>query len=288
MTAHPEPRVGRLVDHRYGKADVRLMRLDRTVNPHRLFEATLRITLEGAFAEAYAEGDNRRVLPTDSIKNTVYALARENSFETGEQFALTLGRHFTATREQVERASISVAEKPWQHHAGFAAAFVAGGEERLTAQVEVTASGSEIVSAGIDGLGILKSSDSGFTDFDRDRYTLLEDTEDRILASRLEAHWDYSRVDDIDFATARRRVRQALLDAFADHESRSMQHTLYWMAEAALRAEETIERITLRMPNKHCLLARLEAIGLDNPNRIFVPTDKPSGVIEGTVERIAL
>ncbi len=288
MTAYPEPRVGRLVDHRYGKADVRLMRLDRTVKPHRLFEATLCITLEGSFAEAYAEGDNRRVLPTDSIKNTVYALARKNTFETGEHIALVLGRHFTRSRDPVDRATISVAEKPWQHHDGYAAAFVAGGEERLTAQVCVTASGLETVSSGIDGLGILKSSGSGFTDFDHDRYTLLKDTEDRILASRLEATWDYSQVDPIDFATARRRVRRALLDAFADHESRSMQHTLYWMAEAALRAEPSIERITLRMPNKHCLLARLEAIGLDNPNRIFVPTDEPSGVIEGTVERIAL
>ncbi|MEM8997573.1 MAG: factor-independent urate hydroxylase [Acidobacteriota bacterium] len=280
-------RLGRLVDHRYGKVGVRLLRLDRSRLPHRLFEATVEVSLEGDFDEAYAEGDNRRVLPTDTMKNTVYALARERAFETAEGFARLLARHFVTDHKQVSQATIRISERPWERHAD--AAFVAGGEERDTVDVRLDVSGGTDVSSGVEGLLILKSSDSGFSDFPRDRYTLLEDTDDRLFSTSLEARWDYSglQVDGAapDFADVRRRVRRALLDAFAGHTSRSVQHTLYWMGEAALEAAPEIERIFLRMPNKHYLLAKLEAFELDNPNVIFVPTDEPAGLIEGTVER---
>ncbi|MEM8931624.1 MAG: factor-independent urate hydroxylase [Acidobacteriota bacterium] len=283
------PRVGELVDHRYGKADVRLLRLDRSTTPHRLFEATVDVSLEGVFDEAYAEGDNRRVLPTDTMKNTVYALARERSFDTAEAFALLLAEHFVETQEQVERATVLVAEKPWTRHGDHPSTFVAGGAERDTTAVVVDAGGDVVISSGVEDLVILKSADSGFADFPRDPYTVLKETDDRIFSTSLDAFWDYAdRQDDateIDFADARRRIRAALLDAFADHESRSVQHTLYWMGEAALAAAPEIERIALRMPNKHYLLAQLEPFGLDNPNQVFVPTDQPAGMIEGTIER---
>ncbi|MDA8019017.1 MAG: urate oxidase [Thermoanaerobaculia bacterium] len=277
---------GQIVDHRYGKAGVRLLRLDRSAATHRLFEATVQISLEGPFSEAYSAGDNRRVLPTDTMKNTVYALARRHEFDTPESLARLLARHFVGTQEQVEKASVDVAEKPWLRHADRSAAFIAGGEERFTTTVVASAEG-ESVSSGIDGLVILKSSRSGFEGFPRDEFTLLKETDDRILATRLEARWDYADAANVDFAAARGRIQTAMLDAFADHDSRSVQHTLYEMAEAALAAASEIERIFLRMPNKHYLLARLEPLGLDNPNCIFVPTDEPAGMIEGTVERVS-
>ncbi|MEO1085439.1 MAG: factor-independent urate hydroxylase [Acidobacteriota bacterium] len=282
-------RIGQLVEHRYGKVGVRLLRLDRSQVPHRLFEASVSVSLEGDFGEAYAEGDNRRVLPTDTMKNTVYALARERAFETAEGFARLLARHFVTEHEQVAQATVRVSERPWARHGDAEAAFVADGEERDTVEVRLDVSGGTDVSSGVEGLLILKSSDSGFSDFPSDRYTVLKDTDDRIFATSLEARWDFSglQVDGAapDFADVRRRVRLALLDAFAGHTSRSVQHTLYWMAEAALEAAPEVERIFLRMPNKHYLLANLEAFDLDNPNVIFVPTNEPAGLIEGTVER---
>ena len=277
-------RLGHVVDHRYGKAGVRLLRLDRSGPVHQLFEATVDTTLEGPFDESYAEGDNSRVLPTDTQKNTVYAMARTREFESPEALARILARHFVDTQEQVETATVRVAEKPWLRHGDHPAAFVAGGEERFTATVVVTAD-DEKVSSGIDGLVILKSSRSGFEGFPRDEYTLLKETDDRILATRLEARWDYTDAGSVNFADARQRIHQGMLDAFARHDSRSVQHTLYEMAEAALASAPEIHRIFLRMPNKHYLLAQLGPLGLDNPNHIFVPTDEPAGMIEGTVER---
>ena len=282
-------RIGRLVDHRYGKADVRLLCLDRTGRRHHIFEANVSISLEGDFAEAYAEGDNGRVLPTDSMKNTVYGLAREQPFESSEGFALLLARHFVG-HSQVSRATVRIAEKPWDRYGAHHAAFVAGGEHVYTAKVTVEATGGVSVTSGVSGLHILKSSDSAFSGFPRDRFTQLEETEDRIFSTQLEGRWDLAQLvseepGKIDFLALRRSVMGALLEAFADHHSRSVQHTLYWMGEAALAAAPQIERIFLRMPNKHYLLARLGAFDMDNPNHIFVPIDEPAGMIEGTIER---
>ena len=226
-------RIGHVVDHRYGKAGVRLLRLDRSGPMHRLFEATIEISLEGPFDESYSEGDNSRVLPTDTQKNTVYAMARTREFDSPEALARILARHFVDTQDQVETATVHVAEKPWLRHGGHPAAFVAGGEERFTTSVVATAQG-ETVSSGIDGLVILKSSRSGFENFPRDEYTLLKETDDRILATRLEARWDYPDSGSVNFIDARQRIQQSMLDAFADHDSRSVQHTLYEMAEAGV------------------------------------------------------
>jgi urate oxidase len=279
-------RLGNLSDHRYGKAGVRLLRLDRSTEPHRLFEATVEISLEGPFAEAYAEGDNCRVLPTDTMKNTVYVMARRHDVDTPEALALHLAKHFEAAQEQVHKATVQVSQKPWLRHGNHPAAFVAGGGDRDVATA-VAEAGSVTVTSAIAGLVILKSSRSGFSDFPRDEYTLLQETDDRILSTSLDARWDYHDSESADFAAVRSRIRRGMLDAFADHESRSVQHTLYWMGEAALAAAPEITRIHLRMPNKHYLLVNLEPFGLDNPNVVFLPIDEPAGMIEGTVSRNA-
>lgn len=281
----------KITDHRYGKAGVRLLRLHRggeRDDVHQLFEATVEISLEGPFTEAFTDGDNARVLPTDTMKNTVYALARQTHIGSPEGFARLLARHFVDRQEQVETATVKVAEKPWRRHGDHLAAFVAGGEERSTATVVATADG-ERVSSGLEGLVILKSSRSGFEGFPRDEYTTLKETDDRILATRLEARWDFDDASgaEADHAEVRERVQKHMLDVFATHDSRSVQHTLYEMAKAALVAAPEVERLFLRMPNKHYLLADLEPLGLDNPNVIFVPTDEPAGMIEATVERRA-
>ncbi len=276
----------------YGKTGVRLLRLLRGKR-HEVLETTLEIRLEGAFDEAYA-GDNSRVLPTDTMKNTVYALARELPFGSAEELCRLLGRHFLATQAQVSKATVYSSERPWQRYGEEPATFVGGGEERATATyvIERAADGPdgdfrETLSAGIANLLILKTAKSGFDHFPRDRYTTLKETQDRLLATRLEATWTYRRAspEDVDFVADRQRVYEALLQSFADHESRSVQETLMAMGEAALAAAEEVAEIHMVMPNKHYLLVNLEPFGLDNPNQIFLPTDDPAGRIEGTLRR---
>lgn len=273
---------GILVHHTYGKTGVRLLRLDRSVEPHRVIELWIEIRLEGDFAEAY-RGDNARVLPTDSMKNMVYALARSSRVSGPESFGLELARHLLATQPQVERVVVDLRERPWRRYAGAVDAFVGDGDHRTTAGVSGGREGL-IVRSGIADLLIMKTARSGFRGFPAGPTTTLPPTDDRILATRLDAAWTLLDAE-ADSSSIRARVEDALARAFVAHDSESVQHTLEAMGQAALAAAPEVTQIHLVMPNKHYLLANLAPFNLDNPNLVFVPTDEPAGRIEGTLRR---
>jgi urate oxidase len=271
--------------NRYGKACIRLVKIRRAREPHELVDLTLDVRLEGAFDAVYANGDNTSCLATDTMKNTVYAMARQDDIEHVEVFAERLASHF-AGKPGVSLVRISTIEHRWDRLAPGGRphphAFVQPGGEQWTAVVTHDRSGTRIVS-GITNLVVLKTTDSGFAGFPRDAFTTLPDTDDRILATSVTAGWQY-RSGMRDFG-ARERVRQALVETFAVHDSRSVQHTVYAMANAALAVCPEIEELTLTLPNRHHLLVDLKPFGLDNPNEVFVATDQPYGVIEATVRR---
>jgi urate oxidase len=269
--------------NRYGKSRVRLVKVRRPPHgaPHELVDLTIDVHLEGAFDAVYVDGDNRPCVATDTMKNTVYALARQDPVAHVEAFASRLADHFIA-KPAVARVTIGAVEHRWERLAGSPHAFVQPGGEQWTALVSRDAQGSSIV-AGLTNLVVLKTADSAFSGFPRDEYTTLPDTEDRLLATSVTASWTY-RADTTAFA-ARESIRRAIVDAFAAHQSRSVQHTLYAMAEAALASCAEITDVTLTMPNRHHLLVDLKPFGLDNPNEIFVATDQPFGLIEATVRR---
>ena len=270
---------------RYGKARVRLVKVRRAREPHVLVDLTIDVQLEGDFDAVYVEGDNRLCLATDTMRNTVYAFARHDPIAHVEAFAERLAAHF-ATGPAVSRARISAVEHRWERviidGRPHPHAFVRPGEEQWTTVVVRDERGTEVRS-GLTGLTVLKTTDSGFAGFPRDRYTTLADTDDRILATSVTATWCYRRGMH-DFAV-RRRIRQALVETFATHQSRSVQHTLYAMGEAALGACADVLEVTVSLPNRHHLLVDLKPLGLDNPDEVFVATDEPYGLIEATVRR---
>jgi urate oxidase len=271
--------------NRYGKASVRLVKVRRERDPHELVDVTLDIQLEGQFEPVYVDGDNRRCVATDTMKNTVYAFARNDDLAHIELFAERLAAHF-ATQPSVTRVRISATERPWQRVVAGGRphphAFLQPGGEQWTALVTCDGEGTH-VSSGVTNLVLLKTTDSAFADFPRDQFTTLSETTDRILATAVTASWRY-RTGMRDFS-ARAAVRQALVETFAAHESRSVQHTLYAMAESALDVCADITEITMSLPNRHHVLVDLKPFGLDNPNEVFVATDQPYGLIEATVRR---
>jgi urate oxidase len=277
--------------NRYGKSRIRLVKVRRPAAgaradaPHELVDLTIDVQLEGAFDAVYVDGDNRPCLATDTMKNTVYAMARRDPILHVEAFALTLADHFAA-KPGVARVRISASEQPWERLSAGGRphphAFMQSGGEHWTAVITRDARGIEIVS-GLENLVVLKTTDSGFSGFPRDEFTTLPETDDRIMATSITASWTY-RPGTTDFA-ARANVRRALIETFAAHVSRSVQHTLYAMGEAALAACADVADITLRLPNRHHLLVDLSPFGLDNPNEIFVATDQPFGLIEATIRR---
>jgi urate oxidase len=267
----------------YGKTRVRLTHLERLGTHHDVKELSVDIFLEGAFEEAFSKADNSIVLPTDTMKNTVYALARKNGVKSIEEFARGLAQHLLGTVAHVSHVRLEIKEVPWARIGESAAAFVQAGQERRTVSFIGTRA-AETVRSGIQDLQILKTSDSGFAGFMKDKYTTLPETNDRLLGTVLQADWLYSE-KDIDFNRTHAEVRALLLATFAAHKSLSVQQTLYDMAEAVLQQFTSLTEIHLVMPNKHCLLVDLSKFGMDNPNQIFQPIDEPSGYIEALVSR---
>jgi urate oxidase len=269
-----------LVSDTYGKSRVRLIKLARGADSHDVKEITFQILFQGDFKSCYETGDNSKILPTDTIKNTVYVLARKHDILSIEEFGVRLVEHFLANNPQVANVRVEMTEHLWSRIAP--AAFTRESQKR-TAVVSGARNGLT-VEAGIDDLLVLKSSGSAFEGYIHDPYTTLKETKDRILATAVRATWRYTS-SNLDFNALWQGVRQAILDSFAAHNSLSVQHTLHALGRQVLAAFPDIAEIQLVMPNKHALLVDLSPFGLDNPNEIFLPVDEPSGYIEGRMAR---
>jgi urate oxidase len=271
----------------YGKSRIRIVQVLRGPDRHALRDLTVAIRFRGQYDESYTDGDNRAVLPTDTMKNTVYALAARDGITEPETFGLALARHFLDRNPRLVRVRVDLTEHLWNRIAGVEGehgqAFVKSGPETRTAAVQASRQRT-IVGAGVADLMILKSARSAFSDFLRDAYTTLPDTRDRLLATSMTATWRY-RSADLSFSDAWRSIRGLLLDEFAIHESESVQHTLYAMGQAVLDRMADVTAIHLVMPNKHHLPVDLTPFGLENRNQIFVATDEPHGLIEATLVR---
>ncbi len=280
--------MARLSENRYGKSRVRLSRITRHDEMHEFNEWTVHIMLYGDFETSYTQADNSKVLPTDTMKNTVYYVARESQASTIEAFACELGDYFLLKQPHVAKVTIQVQEKTWQRmivdDAPQATTFKMGGPEMQTVHATRERGAAWNVTSGVDGLTILKTTKSAFTGYIKDKLTTLKPATDRIFGTRATVTWEYTAAAP-DYAQVRARILAALLKEFAGHDSMSVQHTLFDMGKAALAAAPEIARIHLAMPNLHHLLADLSPFGLDNPNHIFVPIDEPHGTIEATVER---
>lgn len=276
-----------LVHNAYGKSHVRLTRVTRRDDRHDLQELTVDIQLEGDFAASYLTGDNSRVVATDSMKNTVYVLAGQQPFADLEAFGQVLAEHFVKEYAQVSSASVHLVQHPWQRMT-FAGrehpyAFVGGSGEKRVCTVAVTAH-SKRIEAGFTDLRVLKTTDSAFIGFIRDRYTTLAEASDRIFATAVNATWRY-RTAPPSWDSSFQRIRETLLRVFAAHKSLAVQQTLHAMGSAALEECAEIDEITLQMPNLHRIPFNLQPFGLENRSDIFVPTDEPYGLITGTLRR---
>jgi urate oxidase len=280
--------MARLGKNRYGKSRVRLSRITRHDGRHDFNEWVVQILLEGDFEASFTEADNSKVLPTDTMKNTVYYVARGSKSVTIEEFAMELGDYLLANNPQVSGVCVEIEERAWERvmvdGEPQPTTFKLGGPEVQTARAVRDQGCIWSIASGVVGLTILKTTKSAFTGYIKDKLTTLKPATDRIFGTQATVKWDYVSGAP-NFAQVRARIVAALLKEFSAHHSMSVQHTLFDMGKAALAAAPEIERITLTMPNLHHLLADLGPFGLDNPNHIFVPIDEPHGYIEATIER---
>ncbi|CAN5613655.1 urate oxidase [soil metagenome] len=277
--------MAKLIGQRYGKAKVRVLKILRDGPVHTIREIEVSGLLAGDFETSYTAGDNSKVVPTDTIRNTINVLAKQHLAEDLELFAALVGEHFVRRYEQVSEATIEVAERAWNRlevsGKPHPHTFEAGSEARRFARAICRAGSSEL-SAGISDLVILKSTGSGFEGYPKCEYTTLPETADRILATSFRATWHFAGVP-ASYRTTDEAILAAMIKVFAENFSPSAQTTLFQMGEAALQACAEISRIDLAMPNKHCLLINLAPFGLENKNEVFVPTEEPFGLIEASL-----
>jgi urate oxidase len=272
--------------NQYGKAEVRVVAVDRSKAFHELVDLNVSSSLRGDFAAAHTDGDNAHVLTTDAQKNTVFAFARDG-VGSPEAFGLRLARHFAGSYDWITGARVAVESYGWERIAvggqPHEHAFRRPGGEVRTAVV--TADGSDVhVLAGLTDLVVLKTTGSEFWGFPRDRYTTLAETRDRILATAVTARWRYTSLD-LDWDATYAGVRTTLLETFAATHSLALQQTLYAMGEAVLERFGDVAEVRMSMPNRHHFLQDLSAYGLDNPDVVYHADDRPYGLIEGVVER---
>ena len=278
-----------LVENNYGKSRVRLMKVSRNEDWHELQNITVKIAFEGDFDSIHVEGDNSLCLPTDTMKNTVYALAAQTQeIEEIESFGLRLARYFLSQNDQVSRVSIDITEdkytripvdgEPHPH------SFTMSGDEKRTTSITMTRDEASVES-GLEDLTVIKTTRSGFSGFIKDKYTFLPETDDRIFCTSVKANWRYVSPEA---ATGElwTGVRQTILDTFAEHDSLSVQHTLNAMGEAVLNRHSAVAEISFSLPNIHCIPVDVTRFGEVNKNAIFLPTEEPHGLIEGRLKRV--
>jgi urate oxidase len=277
-----------MAENTYGKSSVRVMKVKRDQALHTVHEWKVEVLLAGDFTTCFTEGDNSDILPTDTMKNTVYSRARESTAECIEDFAGELTAFFLSRNPQVKQVAINITGTLWEHAVvqgkPHPSTFIRSTGEVQTTAVTCVQGGAASVTSGLEGLVVLKTANSGFEGYMRDSLTTLPETPDRLFGTSLRAQWKY-KSPGLAFVPLRSKLRAALIEAFAQHDSKSVQHTLYAMAQAALEAVPEIEDIELGMPNKHCLLVDLSRFGQTNSNEIFVPVDEPYGNILARVCR---
>jgi urate oxidase len=276
----------RLGDNRYGEYGIRVLKLTRRGDRSELRDLTVDVTFEGDFEESHTRGDNARILPAHTMRNTVYALARDHAAGDIEKFAITLANHFHKDVAEPSAVRIVVAEEAWTRVAiggrPHGNAFSRSTGERRITEVERSGDGL-VVETGLEGLRLVKTRHAAFEGFLRDRFTTLPDADERLLVVELRARWRYGW-NEIPFAAQWHQVRQILLEIFAEHDSRSLQHTLFTMAQSTLDQCPPIDRIHLRLDMFHPQLVDLAPFSMEN-TEVYVPGEAARAVVEATVRR---
>jgi urate oxidase len=290
-----------LGQNQYGKAETRVVRVRRDTGRHEVKDLSVGVALSGDLSDTHFTGGNDKVLPTDTMKNTVFAFAREHGIDSAESYGVRLARHFVESQPSITRARIRIEEYPWNRITSadprnrfvgsdeIQHSFARDGGEIRTSEI-VWEDGRAQVISGLKDLVVMNTTSSEFRGYVRDRYTTLAEAWDRILATRVCARWRFSHdatdaSPEPDWERSYAQVRRHLLEAFAETYSYSLQQTLFAMADRVLTMRHEVDEVRLSLPNKHHFLVDMEPMGIKNDKEVYYAADRPYGLIEGTVHR---
>ncbi|XP_074491303.1 uricase [Sebastes fasciatus] len=278
----------------YGKNSVKLLVIRREGSRHYIIELKADVELTLRSRKDYLTGDNSDVIPTDTCKNTIHALAKLKGVKTIEQFSLDICHHFLTTYNHVLRVKVNMEEAPWRrlekNGVEHVHAFISSPEACRFCDVEQNLNGVPVVHSGVKNMKVLKTTQSGFEGFHKDRFTTLQETKDRCFCTSVYSRWRYNKTQDVDFDAAWKCVKETIIEKFAGpydcgEFSPSVQKTLYETQVMVLDRVPEVDEIEMVMPNVHYFIIDMTKMGLANKGEVLLASDNPSGNITGTVRR---
>jgi len=298
--------MGDIQEHNHGKGRVRVAKrwVDASTGINHFIDFNCEATTWSPDCEkSYTVGDNTMVVATDTCKNIAYVVAKEHTFSSPEEFATLYAQRFLEAYPHIIKTRVTVIQVPWERATvagrSHKHAFVpSSGTTRWAATAVAVRNQPTVITSEIRGMVVLKTTQSGWSDFHRNEYTLLADTGERMMASSVTARWEYkepvaaSGQAEGKYVVMRATISEALLATFTGPPdtgsfSPGVQYTLHKMGLAALQAVPEVSSITLNMPNIHYLPAKLlDAMGIHKfEDDVFIPTDEPHGTIQATITR---
>lgn len=279
----------KLAHNNYGESRIRLLRVVRRGSVHELKDLTLSIHFEGDFDAAHTAGDNRKILTANTMTNTVYVLSRQYPAEAVEEFALHIVEHFLTYNPQLSRIRVAANEHPWSRiliaEKSHGSAFVSNAGERRSTHISATREHT-ILQSGIENLLVLKTTGATFEGFRRDPYTTAQEASNAVISVNINAAWTYETSElEAPYSAAWHGIRKILLETFANHEGRSLQHTVCAMGQAVLDNFEAVTEIRLALADNLYSLVDLKPFGMENENEVFMPGEEPRGLVEATLRR---
>lgn len=278
----------------YGKSGIRLLKIKRSGKYHEIKQVEVATELKLDNYRDYNYGNNSSVVPTDTQKNTVYALAKDHPLNNIEEFAVHICYHFLTTHKQVVHVTVNIDESPWkriqQKGVDHGHAFVLTPEVTRFCSVTQARGEDPKVSSGLKEMQILKTTQSGFTGFCKDKYTILPEATDRPFSTKVYCQYKFDTTKGVDFSSCWNLVKNTILEEFAGPPdtgvySPSVQNTLYKTEAKILGSIPQIGYVEMVMPNIHYFTVNMAPFGIANKDEVLMATDKPAGMIKAALSR---
>lgn len=264
-------------------------------------EFTGQIMLHGDFSSAFTDGSNAKVLPTESQKNTLYALSKKYPVDPLERWVVLAARDIMARHQQIDKIDLEMVRAPW-HRVEVAGkphnhTFVKGADGHYFVRaLGITRTGKVEIVSGFKGLRIMKTTQSGFEGFIVDKYTTLKPTNDRIMCTDI--FCEYRFVDGVDldktpFTDIHNTIKKVTVETFAGPAdkgvySASVQQTIHQIGKVVLDRFPVIRSIKFALPNIHFYpveFGDFQDPSLVNNKEVFLTFEGAHGQIEAEIVR---
>jgi len=285
--------------NRYGKGNVRLLRVVKDSPKHEVHELKAQILLEGEFTEAFTKGLNHQILPTETQKNTLYYLSKTLPIDPIENWVVLVAKYFIDRYSHISAVNLDVDVLSWSR-------IVVNGREHnhafqkslsgtRTVSSRIGRDGSLKIVSGFKDLQVLKTTQAGFEGFIKDEFTTLPEVKDRVLATKIACTWNYYPAaikQNLEYNKIYNSISTAVLETFAGNPdtgvySASVQQTIYDIGVRVLKENSSIQQYSMALPNVHYYKVNFAEYQstIPNNNEVFFTFDGAHGQIEATIER---